>query len=116
MDWCLQSFEEANHPPVPLLNKEGRLSVKSGEEIFLDASKSTDPDNDNLSYLWFNYTEAGTLKEELKIGGSENSNTLNVQAPKVTKKETIHFILKVTDKGSPTLSRYKRIIIDILPK
>jgi hypothetical protein len=37
-------------------------------------------------------------------------------APKVDKEETAHFILKVTDKGEPQLSRYKRVIVTIKPK
>ena len=116
MDWCTQPYENANHPPVPALKGKDHLTVTSGEGVFLDASHSTDPDGDNLSYLWFNYPEAGTLKEEVRIGGSENSHTVYFSVPEVNKKETIHFILKVTDKGTPALSRYKRIIIDIVPK
>ena len=116
MDWCLQSYEEANHPPVPVLSGDGHITVYSGEGVFLDASNSADPDGDNLSFLWFNYPEAGTLQDEVRIGGSENSQTAYFNVPEVDKKETIHFILKVTDKGTPALSRYKRIIIDILPK
>ena len=116
MDWCLQSFDDANHPPVPILEGPDHITVASGGDVFLDASNSTDPDGDNLSFLWFNYTEAGTLKEEVKIGGSENSHTAQFKVPEVKKKETLHFILKVTDKGTPALSRYKRIIIDIAPK
>ncbi|MEQ8338554.1 MAG: DUF1593 domain-containing protein [Cyclobacteriaceae bacterium] len=116
MDWCQNSFETANHPPVPVLTGEDHLTVNSEESIFLDASNSSDPDGDNLSFLWFNYKEAGTLKEEVLIEGSENSHIVSFNVPKVDKKETIHFILKVTDKGIPALSRYKRIIIDILPK
>ncbi len=116
MDWCLQSYENANHPPVPVLATEERITVKSGEGVFLDASKSYDPDGDNLSYLWLNYREAGTLQEEVKIGGAENAHTVYFEVPEVTKKEMVHFILKVTDKGIPALSRYKRIIIEILPK
>ena len=116
MDWCLQSYDNANHAPVPVLNHSEQLTVKSGEGIFLDASNSTDPDGDNLSYLWFNSPEAGTMPEEVRIGGSENSHTAHFEVPVVSKKETIHFILKVTDKGSPALSRYKRIIIDIIPE
>lgn len=116
MDWCLQSFEEANHPPVPVISFGEHLTVKSGGDVFLDASNSTDPDGDNLSYLWFNYPEAGTLDEEVRIGGSENSHTVYFKVPEVKKKEVIHFIFKVTDKGTPRLSRYKRIIITIEPE
>ena len=116
MDWCLQAVETTNHPPIPSLTTEDRLTVKSGGDVFLDASPSTDPDGDNLSFLWFNYPEAGTLEEEIRIGGTENAQRLYFKAPEVNKKETIHFILKVTDKGKPALSRYKRVIIDIVPK
>ena len=37
-------------------------------------------------------------------------------APEVDKEETAHFILKVTDKGEPQLSRYKRVIVTIVPE
>ncbi len=116
MDWCLQSFEDANHPPVPLLAGPEQLIVKSGESFSLDASGSTDPDGDNLSFLWFNYPEAGSYKKSVPIGGAENAHGLYMTAPEVEKEETIHVILKVTDKGTPALSRYKRIIVTVLPE
>ena len=116
IDWCTKSYENTNHPPIPAVRQSSRLTVKSGEGVFLDASNSFDPDGDNLSFLWFNYPEAGTLKEEVKVNGTENAQRVYFNVPKVDKKETIHFILKVTDKGTPALSRYKRIIIDIVPK
>ncbi|HEY4198248.1 MAG TPA: hypothetical protein VGM63_22060 [Mucilaginibacter sp.] len=28
----------------------------------------------------------------------------------------MHFILRVTDKGTPALTRYKRVIVTVLPK
>ncbi|MCL4703622.1 DUF1593 domain-containing protein [bacterium] len=115
MDWCTKSYEEANHPPVPVLGHSEQLIVKSGEGFGLDASGSTDPDGDNLSFLWFNYPEAGTYKKEIKIDGAENAHGAYVIAPKVEKNENAHFILKVTDKGKPQLSRYKRVIVRIVP-
>lgn len=33
----------------------------------------------------------------------------------LSRPETAHFILKVTDKGNPPLTRYKRVIVNILP-
>jgi hypothetical protein len=33
----------------------------------------------------------------------------------VDKEVTAHFILRLTDKGSPQLSRYKRVIVTITP-
>lgn len=116
MDWCTKTYVEANHPPVPILSHAEQLTVRSGEDFSLDAFETIDPDGDSVSFLWYNYMEAGTLKKEIPVNGAENVHIVNFTAPKVEKKETAHFILKVTDKGSPQLSRYKRIIVTIIPK
>ncbi|MEO9891649.1 nucleoside hydrolase-like domain-containing protein [Aurantibacter sp.] len=114
MDWCFMNYEEANHPPVPVLSHSDRLTVKSGKLISMDALNSTDPDGDNLSYWWFYYAEESTYKKEIVLD-AQNIHLLKFGAPKVDKKETLHFILKVSDKGSPSLSRYKRVIVDVIP-
>ncbi len=114
MDWCTQTYEEANHPPIPELTHSDLLTVSSGEAFSLDAFKSTDPDGDNLSYLWFHYPEESSYKEKIDLG-AENVHIVNLRAPEVEKKETVHFILKLSDKGSPALSRYKRVIVTVLP-
>jgi hypothetical protein len=115
MDWCTKSYAEANHPPVAVLKGPEEITVKSGKGIGLDACNSYDPDGDNLSFLWFSYPEAGSLKKKI-ITDAQNSHGLWIIAPEVEKKETAHIILKVTDKGTPQLSRYKRIIVTIIPQ
>lgn len=115
MNWCLADYKNANHPPVPKLKSNTEITVKSGQGFGLDASDSFDPDGDSFSFLWFNYPEAGTYKKEIKIS-PENYPAVWITAPDVEKKETAHFILKVTDKGTPQLSKYKRIIVTIMPK
>lgn len=116
MDWCLMSYEEANHPPVPALSHPEQITVKSGESFTLDAFDTSDPDGDNFGFLWFNYPEAGTYKKAIKVNGAENVHMAYFTAPKVEKVETAHFILKVTDKGEPQLSRYKRVVVTVIPK
>ena len=112
MDWSTRSYKEANHPPVPVLNQSNHITIKSGEGFRLDASASYDPDGDNLSFLWFQYPEAGTYKQEIKLGPPENVSRVYGEAPEVGKEESIHIILKVTDKGEPQLSRYQRNIFN----
>ena len=116
MDWCTKSYKEANHPPVIILSNPEHIIVKSGQGFGLDAFDTSDPDGDSFSFLWFNYPEAGTFKKPIKIEGTENSHGAYIIAPEVDKEETAHFILRVTDKGEPQLSRYKRVIVTIKPK
>ncbi len=116
MDWCTKSYREANHSPAPASGHPEQITVKSGEIFSLDASGTTDPDGDNLSYLWFQYPEAGSYKKSIEFASAENLCKVFVKAPEVEKKETVHFILRVKDKGKPQLSRYKRVIVKILPK
>ena len=115
MDWTIKSYQEANHPPVPVLDHPEAFTVRSGEGFGLGALGTTDPDGDSLSYFWFPYPEAGSYKGTVKINGAENAVGAWVAAPKVDKPETVHFILRATDKGSPSLSRYKRVIVTITP-
>lgn len=114
MAWCSRDYKNANHPPVVKLNMSDHLTVKSGETFELDGGASYDPDNDGLSYHWFQYKEAGTLKTTIPIF-PENISVVSVKAPKVDSTQTTHFILKVTDKGAPKLTRYKRVIVTIVP-
>jgi hypothetical protein len=37
-------------------------------------------------------------------------------APQVDQPQTIHCILEVTDSGSPPLTAYRRIIVQVSPK
>jgi len=113
--WTTLPYEKANHPPLVRLAGPDRLTVHSDEVFTLSAEGTTDPDGDSLSYLWFNYTEAGTLKAAIPTIGAENIFHMSFKAPAVSKPETAHFILRVTDKGAPPLTRYKRVVVTILP-
>jgi hypothetical protein len=115
MDWTTKPYKGANHPPVVKLDRGDRLTVKSGDNFTMSAAGSSDPDGDSLTYLWFQYREAGSYKEEIKLGYAENYPTVSGQAPVVTKPETAHFIVKVSDRGSPALARYRRVIVTFVP-
>lgn len=123
MDWCVKSFDEANHPPRARLGHPNELRVKSGETVHLSAAGSSDPDGDALSCEWIYYPEAGTYasKDLIKITagggetGSANGETASFTAPRVSAPATIHVILAVTDNGSPALTRYRRVIVVVFP-
>jgi hypothetical protein len=116
MDWTTKDWADANHPPVAVLGHAAALTVKSGQHFQLDASGSTDPDGDSLSFYWFPYPEAGTYKGAVPINGAQNLARIPLVAPKVEQAATVHFIVKVTDRGRPALTRYQRVIVTIQPE
>lgn len=117
MDWTIKPYEDANHPPVVNLKHRPTITVTSGSSFHLDARGSSDPDGDSLQYYWFNYPEAGTMKERpVKIHSAENMARVHIVAPLVSKTETLHFILMLTDRGKPALTRYQRVIVNVVPE
>ncbi|GAA4394890.1 DUF1593 domain-containing protein [Nibrella viscosa] len=117
MDWCIKPYKEANHPPVAKLGHANQLQAKSGENVVLSAEGSTDPDGNELTYEWICYGEVGTYEGSRPLTiASKNSLKASFKAPKVDKPETIHFILAVTDKGIPALTRYQRVILTVYPE
>jgi hypothetical protein len=114
MDWTIKNYADANHPPKVTLTHEKNIRVKSGQYFSLDASASTDPDGDSLSYYWFAYPEASGFTGEIKLD-TENLARINMQTSKVNKEENLHVIVRVTDKGKPALSRYERVIVTLTP-
>ena len=82
----------------------------------LSGQGSTDPDGDELIYHWIYYREVGSLNaSDLKLKNSDNK-VVSFIAPHVEKSETMHFILAVTDRGVPALTRYQRVVVNVMPK
>ncbi|GAB3272479.1 DUF1593 domain-containing protein [Larkinella harenae] len=116
IDWTTKPYKEANHPPVAKLAHARQLTAKSGEEVKLSAEGSSDPDGNELTYEWMYYREVGTYEGSRvpELRSSRQKNAL-FKAPKVEKPETLHFILAVTDTGTPSLTRYQRVVLTVLP-
>lgn len=141
MDWGTMSYEEANHNPKAVVNGfKGKSVLKvaaaPGERISLDASGSSDPDGDQLSYKWWVYPEAGTLSRwwtfrwaDMHPGDTKvlnpNSAKTDITFPdnfleevpgRSSEEYTVHIILEVIDDGQPALRSYRRVIVEIIEK
>ncbi len=120
LEWCVMpNYEEANHPPVAVLNGDKtksilKLNAKSGESVKLSAVGSSDPDHQALKQTWFIYREAGTFRGEIELERSGGLETSFV-APRVESPATIHVILQVEDEGNPSLFAYRRAVVTIRP-
>ena len=46
---------------------------------------------------------------------AENLARVTLVAPQVEKAETVHFVVRVADKGKPPLARYRRAVVTVVP-
>jgi len=121
MDWTIKPYAEANHPPVPKLGHPDILYAKPGDRVELSAEGSYDPDGDELCYNWFYYGEAGTFTTSQARTGNpveihdadKQQAWFTVPTERVFRTGTMHIILAVTDTGTPALTRYKRVIVNV---
>jgi len=114
MDWCVKSFEEANHNPIVRI-AEHPAEVKVGQTIRLDASASTAPGGHNLSFRWWAYKEAGTFRGKVEIKEA-NSAVAEIAVLKVQRAGTAHVVLDVIGDGHPRLTGYGRVVVHVSAK
>ncbi len=108
-DWCVKSFEEANHPPQIKVAEGNAISASAGDAITLHLSHK-DRDGDPVYFKVWSYAEAGNgyVKVDLKTA------IVSIQIPDSAKKgEEYHVIIEGTDAGFPALTRYQRVIFNI---
>lgn len=114
MDWAKDG--KGNRNPIVIVNNKKnidilKISCKQGKELVLDASKSYDPDGDQLTFKWWVLPEAGTYEGDVTIEHSD-TNRATVLVPSNAAGKTFHVICEVTDNGTHNLTSYRRIIIE----
>ena len=114
MDWAKEGKGNRN----PIINLNGNTGVealinapKAGSSVIFNASETSDPDSDKLTFYWWIQPEAGTYNEPVNILNS-NSDTATIEIPTDSAGKSFHVILEVKDNGLHNLSSYRRIIIE----
>lgn len=132
MDWTVADFQHANHNPVVTVNGEKGtaplvIEAEVGRPVTLDASESRDPDRQRLNFRWLHYAEAGTTGTHaaaVTLAGADTAKAVVTPAaacrpvwlPAVGRCSgtgTAHLILEVTAEGTPRLTSYRRIILNV---
>ena len=109
MDWCVRTYEEANHAPViEQVTIPGVISP--GQKVELNAS-AADPDGDQVYYWWWHYPDPSGMDDYVKIVHETSDNAFFV-VPDDAEKD-IHIILEVSDDGTPELKRYQRLVFKV---
>ncbi len=148
MAWTVEDAHHANHNPRVVVNGQSgkapvTIQTTPGTPVSLDATGTTDPDGNALTYHWFFYSEAGmgipgqpvAAGPPVAIGGggtreeggipSADRGGARQPPPRVvldhadgTKMTATlrtpgvgHVVLVVEDNGTPSLTSYRRIIL-----
>jgi Protein of unknown function (DUF1593) len=132
MDWTIVDYGHANHNPIVEVNGQPGtapivIDADVGQRVVLDASGSRDPDGQSLHYSWFHYAEAGGTGVSLAavtITGADTPKAVVTPtaacrpqwfptAARCAGLGRAHIILAVTDDGSPRLTSYRRVILNV---
>lgn len=115
LDWCVNDFADANHPPRVTVAGDRHRQVRAGQRVTLDASASSDPDGQALDFRWRHYPEPGSCRGSPPALEGADQAVATLTAPDVPETQTLHIILTVTDRGEPPLTRYARVVLSIDP-
>jgi hypothetical protein len=103
------------------------IGTQVGKPVTLDANGSTDPDGHRLSYRWFHYAEAGFVPGHSLARVTLSGTNAPITTVTVTEgcrpnwqptmapcpESSAHLILEVTDNGTPALTSYRRVILNV---
>lgn len=116
MQWAKQG--KGNTNPVVRINGKHQLTphhitVKAGDTLKIDASKSSDKEGNHLDFCWWIQPESSTLSTALPITGAASS-IAKITIPKESGGKVVHLICEVHDDGPFNLVSYARVIIHII--
>jgi hypothetical protein len=143
MQWTLtDKLDQVNHAPVVVVNGSSgpqplQLEVEAGQTVLLDASESFDPDGTHITFHWFHYREPtvamGLMPQQIPqmdivtIDGEQPGRKVEIKMPPaekcgidcisgeaLLKGQVYHYILEVRDSGTPTLTTYKRVVLQTM--
>ncbi|KAL2212404.1 DUF1593-domain-containing protein [Sarocladium strictum] len=144
MRWTLfPDLSTANHHPVICLNGDlGQaplyISAEAASSIRLDATGTYDPDGDDLTYKWWQYRDPSATQwqaflevDQMSIEkvNADDERVVQVTLPQpekccvellsrdpVAEGQVLHIVLEVTDSGTPSLTSYRRVVIQATNK
>jgi len=141
--WSMEpAFAKANHHPV--INISGfkglapvQITAEAGSKVTLDASATYDPDGGKLTFKWWHYREPTATqwlvysevaqlvikklddegrKVEVRLPPPEKCAVEFLSKKPVAQGQLLHLILEVTDDGTPSLTSYRRVLIQATNK
>ncbi|MFM1912292.1 MAG: hypothetical protein RIR51_130 [Bacteroidota bacterium] len=109
-EWCVKSFEEANHAPKIRIKEGNHHAIKIGDELNLTLM-GNDVDQDEIKFSAFSYAEVGNGAANISVEGERLILSLPESA---TSGDEYHIVVEGQDNGSIPLKGYQRIILKVL--
>ena len=115
MEWADKGA--GNRNPVAVVNGQKglapvELTAKAGQMVYLDASKSSDPDGDKLSFSWW-VQQGHEAGDALSILHKDTARP-SFMVPEHAMGKTFHIICEVHDDGPHHLVAYRRVMVKVL--
>lgn len=144
--WTLHGdISRVNHAPIAIVNgstpgpEPVLLQAEAGSSIDLDASESYDPDGDELTFKWLHYKDVTASQwnvdaevvtvEFVDLDPAKPGRRVRAQLPPPEKcavdmftgkaqsrGQVMHFVLEVSDSGTPSMTTYKRVVVQTTNK
>lgn len=110
LKWSITgNYAAANHEPLVAIEGPLQLLAAPGQKIPLFAAVS-DPDGDNIVLRWLSLP-VGSYPGQVALSNATTARAELLVPKDALDGQTIHVILEATDDGSPSLTRYQRVII-----
>jgi hypothetical protein len=141
--WSMESdFSKAKHHPVVVVNGAKdltpvRIDAEAGATVTLDATGTYNPDGGSLTFKWWHYREptatqwriddevmelqikpidAEGRKVDITLPPPEKCAVEFTSRKPVERGQLLHLILEVADDGTPCLTSYRRVLIQVTNK
>jgi hypothetical protein len=109
------TYAAANHEPTVRVDGALTRSAGVGDVVRLRAT-AADPDRNTVSLTWWHYRDAGTYPGEIAIPDATAHETSFRVPADALPGQTIHVIVEAVDDGTPSLTRYQRVVVTVASK
>lgn len=107
-------YKASNHHPRIELPGSASITAKRGEVVPLTAV-TADPDGDAVTLRWWHWDGADDYVGPVNVTQDAHGAARITVPENARPGETIHVVAEATDAGVPTLTRYERIVITVVP-
>ncbi|KAF2852570.1 DUF1593-domain-containing protein [Plenodomus tracheiphilus IPT5] len=145
MRWTIEAeFENANHHPVVTVNDFTgltplRIEAEAGSTITLDTKGTYHPNGNAMTFKWWHYREPSATqwlvdaevaeldikavdegaegkKVEVRLPPAEKCAVQFGSKKPVVQGQLLHLVLEVTGEGVPSLTSYRRVLVQVTNK